>query len=348
MAKTRFHVMALRFAGLLLAFFTTSIALALPASAAAIDRSFFVPLGGLDQWISIKGDDTANPVLLVVHGGPGEAQWLYEAQYKPWEKAFTVVQWDQRGAGHTYGRNGAKTPDVTLDRISKDGVELARYLCRSLGKKKIIILGHSWGSTVAVRMTQTAPELFAAYVGTGQVASWKASVNAQFDLLLAKARRDNDTAAIAQFESIGRPDPTNAKQYFGFTRNFRAAWAPADQAWIASLRAQLPALTASHPVDMQNFADGMDFSAEHVLPDQMATDLPATASRIDTAFFVIQGQNDVITPTAAAADYFNGVTAPMKKLILIPNAGHFAFMTSPDFLPALIKDVRPAAIARGA
>jgi pimeloyl-ACP methyl ester carboxylesterase len=319
-----------------------------PARAAAIDRSLFISLGGLEQWISIKGEDARRPVLLIVHGGPGEAQWPYEAQYKAWEKAFTVVQWDQRGAGHTYGRYGAKTPQVNLDRISKDGVELAQYLCRTLGKKKIVVLGHSWGTIVAVRMVQTRPDLFATYVGTGQVASWKATVNAQFVLLLAKARAAGDVALVKQLEAIGRPDPANAAQYFGFTKNFRAAWTPEDRAWIASLRAKLPALTASDPTGMKNFADGMDFSAEHVLPDQMATDLPATASRIDTAFFVIQGKDDVITPTAAAVDYFNRVTAPVKKLILLPNAGHFAFMTSPDFLPALVNEVRPVAIARGA
>jgi len=110
-----------------------------------IDRTSFVPLGGLEQWISIRSDDRANPVLLVVHGGPGEAQWPQAEVYKPWEKAFIVVQWDQRGAGHTFGRYGTKTPEVALDRISKDGVELAEYLCRELGKRKIIVLGHSWG-----------------------------------------------------------------------------------------------------------------------------------------------------------------------------------------------------------
>ena len=125
--------------------------------------------------------------------------------YKPWEKTFTVVQWDQRGAGHTFGRYGTNTPDVTLDRISKDGVELAEYLCRRLSKKKIIILGHSWGSLVATRMVQMRPDLFGAYVGTGQVASWMTLVNTQYDLLLAKARTDGNQATVKELETIGRP-----------------------------------------------------------------------------------------------------------------------------------------------
>jgi pimeloyl-ACP methyl ester carboxylesterase len=164
-----FHLAAI----LLLA---NAIAANAQAPTAQIDRVLFAPLDGIDQWISIRGDDRANPVLLVVHGGPGEVQWPQAEIYRPWEKSFTVVQWDQRGAGHTFGRYGTKTPDVTLDRISKDGVELAEYLCRDLGKKQIIVLGHSWGSIVATRMVQMRPELFAAYVGTGQVTSWAAMV----------------------------------------------------------------------------------------------------------------------------------------------------------------------------
>lgn len=336
-------------AGALLLGAVAPLAVVAEDSHAGIDQSSLVTIGGIDQWISIKGEDRSNPVLLVVHGGPGEAQWPQAEMYRPWEKQFTVVQWDQRGAGHTYGRYGKQTSEVTLDRIAKDGIELANYLCRTLGKKKIIVLGHSWGSIVGITMVQLRPELFAAYVGTGQVASWKASVNMQFELLLAKARRDGDEATVKQFEAIGRPDPTNAKQYLAFSKGLRAAMAPADQSWLQSLHTNAPALMASDPKDFQNLIDGMDFSAQHVLTDQMDTDLPTTANKIDIAFFVIQGQDDVVTPTKAAIDYFRQVKAPKKECILIPGAGHFAFMTAPSaFLAALTDKVRPVAIKRGA
>jgi pimeloyl-ACP methyl ester carboxylesterase len=324
-----------------------------PLSAVAartpIDRSLFIPAGGIDQWISIKGDDRANPVLLVVHGGPGEAQWPEAEKYRPWEHAFTVVQWDQRGAGHTYGRYGKNTPDLNLERLTKDGIEVAGYLRRTLGKKKIIVLGHSWGSIVAVQMAQRRPDLFAAYVGTGQVESWKATVGMQFDVVLAKARRDGDEAMIKELEAIGRPDPSDTKLFFHVTRNYLDAMAPPDREWIKSLRANLPAMKAADPKNFQDFLDGFGYSAEHLLPDQVATDLAATATKFDTAFFVIQGRDDLITPTKAAADYFDRVRAPEKEMILIPDAGHFAYMTAPDaFLAALTDKVRPAAIRRGA
>jgi len=320
------------------------------APATQIDRVLFVPLGGIDQWINIRGENRANPVLLVVHGGPGEAQWPQSEIYRPWEKLFTVVQWDQRGAGHTFGRYGTNTPDVTLGRISNDGVELAEYLCRELGKKKIIVLGHSWGSLVATRMVQMRPDLFAAYVGTGQAASWMAMINVQYDLLLAKAHRDGNQAAVKELEGTGRPGPTNADHWsFLGKYDFRSLWASSDQEWLRHLRSQAAEFEAREPEQFKNLEDGMEFSAEHVVPDQIATDLPKTACDIHTAYFVIQGQDDVITPTQVAIDYFKCVKAPKKELILIPNAGHFAFMTASDkFLEALTTKVRPAATARGA
>jgi len=314
-----------------------------------IDQTGFVPLGGIDQWISIRSEDRRNPVLLVVHGGPGEAQWPLAERYRPWEKHFTVVLWDERGAGHTYGRYGAKTPDMTLDRLAGDGIELAEYLRRTLGKRKIIVLGHSWGSIVAVTMVVRRPELFAAFVGTGMVGSWKGAIKVKYDLVLAKARADGDAATVKQLEASGPPDPNDAGKVFGFNDRVFPLWAPSDAAWIKSLRADLPRLREAYPKDMKDFEEGFQFSVDKAVPDQIKTDLPATASRIGTAFFVIQGQGDLITPTADAVAYFNVVEAPYKKLVLIPNAGHFAYMTAPDaFLGALVGDVRPIAIARGA
>ncbi|HKD49120.1 MAG TPA: alpha/beta hydrolase [Rhizomicrobium sp.] len=317
-------------------------------AAQSIDLSDYVKLGGIEQWISIKGDDLANPVLLVVHGGPGDVQWPQADKYVPWQKSFTVVQWDQRGAGHTYGHSGgSNTPDVNLKRIAADGVELARHLCHRLNKKKIIVLGHSWGSMVAVTMVWNDPEPFAAYVGTGQVESWAVMVQSQFDLLLAKARTDKDEATIKELESIGTPDPKDTGQFFHFTRNFRSLWARSDQAWLEHLRSQARLLKGDK--DFEDDEAGQMFSSKSVLPDQVLEDLAKTSTHIGTAFFVIQGRDDVITPTKGAVDYFNRVEAPYKQLVLIPDAGHFAFMTSGDaFLSALTEKVRPVAIARGA
>src|SRR5258708_4007652 len=109
-----------------------------------IDEANYVKIGGLEQWITIRGEDRKNPVLLFLHGGPGDATnpWGY-AGFRNWLKHFTVVQSDQRGAGRTFRRNGAAArATITVERMAQDGVELAELLAKRLRKAKIVLLGH--------------------------------------------------------------------------------------------------------------------------------------------------------------------------------------------------------------
>lgn len=315
----------------------------------ALCQQRFVRIGGIEQWISIAGDDAANPVLLMVHGGPGIPQWPDAAHFKPWEKYFTVVLWDQRGAGHTYGRYGANTPNVTLQQIASDGVELSRYLCRTLGKRKIVLLGHSWGSLVAVHMVQQAPQLFAAYVGTGQMADFHADALIQYRRILATARRKHDTPELRALQALGKPDPANQQQYAAYRKYLPTILAPADLAYLEKQKAGAAALVAAHPKEGPDVAAGAKFSRPLLWPYVVRADLPQTAGTLDTAYFLIQGREDVMAATPQAVAYFKAVKAPYKSLTVIPRAGHFALITSSDvFLRALVKEVRPVALARGA
>jgi len=129
--------------------------------ATGIDEVRFVRVGDIDQWISIRGRNRANPVLLVLHGGPGIALSVMPRDFLwTWTSDFTIVQWDQRGAGQTLGRAGPVGEDVTIDRMTADGIELAEYLQQHLEKKKIVVLGVSWGSMLGVHMVKARPDLF--------------------------------------------------------------------------------------------------------------------------------------------------------------------------------------------
>lgn len=316
-----------------------SVKLAVP-----IQEARFVTLGGIEQWITIRGADRANPVLLIVHGGPGDAQSALRSAYVVYEKGFTVVQWDQRGAGKTYAKNPSSPPEP--ERVESDGLALAQYLCEYLGKKKILVLGHSWGSYLAVGMAQRRPELFAAYIGTGQVGSWRANVQAQFDFLLAKSRAANDRERVVQLEAIGTPDPNDANQYFSWWSMRNPYMSPDDAKWFQELRR----IAQSNPEEfteeyMKAVNEGMSYSGRTTVNAMLATELPTTANTFNVPFFVIQGKEDMVTPTSVAVKYFNAVKAPKKKLILIENAGHFALVThSREFSAALVKYVRPLAI----
>src|SRR5260221_5609476 len=129
-----------------------------------IEETMFVQLGGVEQWIQSRGDARNNPVLLFIHGGPGSSESPLSSLFRPWEKHFTVVMWDQRDAGKTFSRNGA-VREMSLPRVAQDGIELAEFLGRHLHKKRIVVLGHSWGTMVGVRMVHDRPDLFSAYVG---------------------------------------------------------------------------------------------------------------------------------------------------------------------------------------
>src|SRR5262245_61091617 len=147
-----------------------ALALGLPAVAQSsavakttpqsIQEAGFVEVGGVEPWVTIRGADRANPVLLLLHGGPGDAQSALKGVYAVYEKDFTLVQWDQPGAGRTFVKNPTRAPEP--ERVVSDGIELAEYLTRHLGKRNVVLLGHSWGSHLGVDMARRRPDLFAA------------------------------------------------------------------------------------------------------------------------------------------------------------------------------------------
>ena len=299
-----------------------------------ISEEFFIKLGGLQQWITIRGINKNAPVLLLVHGGPGDVQSIIPSAYAIYERDFLIVQWDQRGSGKSYGEYKDNTPNLNLEQLTDDGIELANYL-KNRFKKKVIVLGHSFGTAIATEMVTKRPELFAAYVGTGQIASWSESVQWQFDFLKNKAVQSNDTAMLNELLLIDKPDPTNAEQYFKFTRPLRKYFATSDAIWLKGLRELATVLPKA---DLENLGNGMDFSGRVLLPIQMKEKLSTTSLMFKVPYLIIQGQEDIMTPTEPALKYFNNITAPKKGQVVLENAGHFALVThSAAFKEALIK-----------
>jgi pimeloyl-ACP methyl ester carboxylesterase len=309
-----------------------------PTEPRRIEQAGYRPIGGIEQWVTIRGDDTNKPLLLLIHGGPGDVQSPFVSTYAAYEREFILVQWDQRGAGRTFQRYGKETPGLNLERLTEDGIELSEQLHKQFPKNRLVLLGHSWGSIVATAMVQKRPDLFSAYVGTGQVASWSAVVNHQFDFLLAAARTNGDAATVAALERIGRPDPLNAGQYFGVVaRTLRANQPDPDKAWLASIPAQLREQGATDEQLNAN-SSGTTFSATTLMASLTHADLQTSASAFSIPYCVIQGQHDLNTPTAAAKTYFDRITAPKKRFAIIDTAGHFAVAThQPEFIADIKK-----------
>jgi pimeloyl-ACP methyl ester carboxylesterase len=305
-------------------------------SAQRIEEAFFITIGGIEQWVTIRGDDRRNPVLLLLHGGPGDVQSPLVSTYAPYEKDFVLVQWDQRGAGRTFAKNGAV--GVTREKLMADGIDLAEQLRKRFPRALLILFGHSWGSIIATGMAQQRPELFVAYVGTGQVTAWADTVQFQFDFLKQRYKEKGDAAALTALEAIGKPDPKNVDQYFGFSRPVRQNMNASDTAWLTGLRDSYSA-NGETEVALKAIGDGMSASGPALIGASVATDLPATATSFTIPYYVIQGRHDLFAPTPLVEAYFNNVSAPTKRLIIIEDAGHFALATHQAEVIAALKAV---------
>jgi proline iminopeptidase len=306
------------------------------SSVQRIEEASFITIGGIEQWVTTRGDDRRNPMLLLLHGGPGDVQSPFVSTYAPYEKDFVLVQWDQRGAGRTFAKNGAA--GVTREKLIADAIDLAEQLHKRFPRTPLILFGHSWGTIIATGMAQQRPELFAAYVGTGQVSSWAGTVQFQFDFLRQRYKEQGDTAALAALEAIGTPDPKNVKQYFGFSRPIRQNMNASDTAWLTGLRKTYNANGVTEEM-VKTIGDGMSGSGSALIDASIEGDLSATAISFKIPYYVIQGRHDLFAPTPLVEAYFAKISAPKKRLIVIADAGHFALATHQAEVIAALKEV---------
>ncbi len=313
------------------------------STAKGIDEGSYVAIGGIEQWVTIRGEDRGNPVLLFLHGGPGDVTnpWSF-AFFAPWEKYFTVVQWDQRGAGRTLRKTGrAVASTMTVDRMTKDGVELAEYLTKHLGKEKIIVVAHSFGTILGLGMVRARPDLFYAYVGTGQVADEAKNYSAAYDALLEKAEATGNQQAIDELKRVG-PPPYPSGEGYGVQRKWSNKFEGAYEFLYGTIGLALVAPGVSLE-DINDDTDGQILA--DVLVSQTRSLSPAELGlEFSLPMFVFEGDEDFTTPTALAREYFKLMKTPRKQFVPI-HGGHFAmFIHSDEFLRELVKRVRPLAV----
>jgi pimeloyl-ACP methyl ester carboxylesterase len=289
------------------------------AAPKAIDETGFVRIGGIDQWIAIQGEDRSNPAILYLHGGPGEAQSPFLDQFKSWEHDFTVVNWDQRGSGKTYEKNGEATPDVSLDRLADDAVALTQYVLGKLGKKRLVLVGQSAGTVLGLKVALRRPDLFYAFVGTGQLVSVMRAAEWQEKESNAQATHDAaEMRALHKWAILSPPDQPYIHlqmQFMGSPEHPK----PRAAAWLT----------------------GYNFEASKVGKEMEAFDAMTSALNLAVPYILIQGREDRLTPSVPAKAYFDKVQSPGKVFVPI-EGGHYAcFTNSGDFVAALRKHVLP-------
>ena len=311
--------------------------------AKGVDEASYVSIGGIEQWVTIRGDDRSKPVLLFLHGGPGDVTnpWSF-AMFAPWEAHFTVVQWDQRGAGRTLSKSGPSVaPTMTLDRMTQDGIELTEYLCKHLRKRKVILLAHSFGTILGLRMIRERPELFFAYVGTGQVADETRNYAVAYEALLKKAQAVGNQQALDELKSVGAPPYANGWGY-QVQRKWSNRFEGADRFLAGTLGLALVA-PGNSVQDLNDSVDGQILSGDQLVPQTRSETMKELGLKFAIPIFFFEGTEDFTTPTELARTYFEAIQSPRKEFVPIPG-GHFAmFMNSDQFLRELVAQVAPVA-----
>ena len=309
----------------------------------------FVKIGGIDQWVQIRGQDTANPIVLVLHGGPGSSLVPATSLFAPWEKFFTIVQWDQRGTGRTFGRNGPNgSGEMSVDRMSRDGIEVIEYLRQRLHHDKVILYGTSWGTILGTTIAQRRPDLLYAYVGSGQVVDMARNEAMGYDTLLRTVKQAGDDKATAALTKIGAP-PYKDLAALGVERRFRYQYGlPGEKAFQKQILWLVLTAPDYSVKDILDSDAGGTFSLKALFSDMMTTDLRSLGTAFQIPVIIIQGADDRLTPTSLVQEYFATISAPTKELILIPNAGHMVSLVMPDrVLAEFLTHVRPLAAAGG-
>lgn len=323
-------------------------------AADGIDVLEKVHLGGIDQWISIRGRDREKPVLLFLHGGPGFPMMPFISVFQnPWEEHFVVVQWDQRGTGKTYNDNdpAAVLPTMTHERLLQDARELTLYLRKRLNKDRIFLLGHSWGSMLGLPLVKRYPELFHAYIGTGQVINVQDNERVGYEHTLAIARERRNSLAIAELEAIAPyPDPVKGtsesrltlrrwQRDFGLGVRGKTEAAIMGEMLNAGLRS--PDYTLMDNLIWILRRDS-SFSRDALADEIDRFDVRKMGYKFDLPIVFMLGRHDWQVPAVIAAEYFQHVDSPQKQLVWFENSAHSPPSEEPaEFTRALVEVVLP-------
>jgi pimeloyl-ACP methyl ester carboxylesterase len=323
-----------------------------------IDSLEAVRIGGIDQWIEVRGQNLNNPILLFIHGGPGVAFIPMSSTFQdPWEKYFTVVEWDQRGAGKTYESNDKELQRRTMNlaQMEQDTLEVANYLRTRFKREKIFVVGHSWGSMLGLWLAHEHPEMIYAFVGTGQAVSMQQNEEAGYRIVLEAARRHNNQQAIKELAGIAPyPPAVPDMNKTGTVRNWESALLgpPPSHTSFTNVKRILKTVISAPEYSIADdigFVRGSTFSLQVMMPQMMAFDLTKLGPDFREPVFFFEGRMDPYCPGSVIADYMQTLHAPQKEIVWFENSSHFPFYEEKQkFTNELVQRVLPVATDRRA
>ena len=306
-------------------------------------------INGLDHWISMRGQDRANPAILFVHGGPATptipSLWQFQ---RPLEEYFTMVNYDQRGAGKTWreDHSDAIADTVRIQTYVEDLVAIAEHVRARLGKRKLVLMAHSWGTIPAMHAAQARPDLFHAYVGIGQVINVRENERISIEYGLAEATRRGDADAVREIQALlpypGTTPLTRERivaarkwpQHYGGM----AAYRDATNLWFYGAARLSPDYDAD---DRAALNAGSLFTLERVLDEFVEVDFSGVRE-FPIPVVMFMGRHDYTTPSQPTADWLDAVQAPFKRGVWFERSAHMAPWEEPGkTLVSLLEVVRP-------
>ena len=326
-----------------------------PAAALAIDEGLFADINGVPQWITIRGRNLKNPVLLWLHGGPGLHMSYLAPVFADWETDFTIVQWDQPGGGATLLKNkDLPSGPMTVDRYTRDAIAVAEFVRAHLKVDKMVLMGVSWGTLLGVEMAQRRPELFSAYVGTAQAVGEKGN-KLGYGLALKAARERGDAAAVTALEKVGPPPYRTLEELFVRQQYSNPPGQPASPAELAATAAMTKLMSGPPPADAHynaplpvppdfNFMATFMATQRAVFAETWSWEARHLGLTFKIPVFIFQGENDFNTPTATAREYFDEITAPKKAFAVIAGSSHFTIPFHDELLRLLRLHVLPLVV----
>jgi pimeloyl-ACP methyl ester carboxylesterase len=301
-----------------------------------------VRLGGVEQWLLMRGRSIHNPLLLFLSGGPGGSEMAWVRHFNAaLEEHFVVVQWDQRGAARSYA--ALKDRDaLTLEQFVSDASELLELLTTRFSQDKVFLVGHSWGSILGVLLAQRRPERIHAYVGTGQQVNFLENDTVSHLRAHELAMRYDDRQALAKLARIGPPPytgPDMVKRYMALTS--LASRHAGRRSIVPELLSTLLKAPEYSLRDKVHLFLGLKETFPLVYPQLAGLDLAAQVPRLEVPVWFLLGREDYVTPSEIAARYLEQLEAPSKTLLWFEHSGHTPPFEEPEkFNRVLIQQVR--------
>ncbi len=300
-----------------------------------------VPIGGHDQAIMLRGVSQDAPVLLFLEGGPGGTGiGRIRNAGTDLERSFVVATWDQRGTGKSYDAlEPAST--LSLDQMVEDTLAVTNYLRERFGHSKIYLVGSSWGTTIGTLAVQRSPELFHAYVGTGQMVDQFATDKLMYAESIADAEDRGDTGMVDQLRSMGPPPYADTLDYpIAIASN--PTWLDFEHGADYQASAEYPASLFVSEYTLIEQLRGMGAIAEtfHVLYPQLAdTDFRRDVPRLDVPVYIVEGRHEVAGRETLAKQWFRGLSATEKHYLYFDRSGHTPPYDEPGRFADLMRDV---------